>query len=80
MDGFFTDNELPEAAAFMDAQFGPLRKHPKAVIFLEQARAVANLLVWYLKESKVMRFVQFCKLVGFSFHVSDARGRIVADR
>ena len=79
MDGFFTDGEIPQAVAFVDTEFGQLRKHPKAVIYLQQANALADLLAGYLKTSEVGRFVQFCRLLGFSFDVHDRSGRIMSD-
>ncbi len=69
MDGFFTDDELPAVVDFLNEHFGPMRRHPQAVIFLGQARMVAHLLDNYLKESKVERFDRLCSMVGFDLQL-----------
>src|SRR5262249_38978101 len=43
MDGFFTDEELPRAVAFIEEKFGRLTEHPRMTTFLAQAIAVAHL-------------------------------------
>src|ERR1051325_3377815 len=55
-DGFFTDDELPKAKAFIEAQFGRLPSHPRVAVLMEQASAIASLLACVLNESKVERF------------------------
>jgi hypothetical protein len=79
MDGFFTEEELPRAANFLQKQFGPLPHHPQAATFIAQADALAHLLAQFLKESQVARFVKFCALAGFLFQVIDRNGNTVAD-
>jgi hypothetical protein len=76
MDGFFTDEELPQVVAFLNNQFGPLKKMPKAVIFLEQIKAISYLLSYFFKESKVQRLVEFCGLLGFHYQNKDRQGKI----
>ncbi|HVQ65045.1 MAG TPA: hypothetical protein VMT78_10945 [Terriglobia bacterium] len=70
MDGFFTDDELPTAVDFINEHFGPMRKHPKGVIFLGQAKMLAHLLGNFLKDSRVDRFAQFCAMLGFDLQLS----------
>ena len=72
-DGFFTDDELPVAVDFLNKHFGPLRKHSNAVIFLEQARAIAHLLGYFLQNSAAPRFAQFCGMLGFRFQMTRPR-------
>lgn len=44
MDGFFTDDELPQVVRSLHTMFGQLRTLPDADLFLKQIRAVATAL------------------------------------
>ncbi|MEM8557132.1 MAG: hypothetical protein AAGG50_04840 [Bacteroidota bacterium] len=79
MDGFITDDEMDDVATFVTEHYGPLASHPRAATFVSQANALANLLVQFLKENKVERFVKLCAKLGFLFQATDREGRVVAD-
>lgn len=77
-DGFFTDDELPSAVAFVRQQFGDLPSHPRVMQFLEQITAVATLMACVLDESELKRLVKLCGMLGFMFDVYDREGKVVA--
>ncbi|MDQ3821033.1 MAG: hypothetical protein M3362_25590, partial [Acidobacteriota bacterium] len=79
MDGFFTDEQIPLAVKFINEQFGSLPKHPQVSTFLAQADALAHLLVNFLENSEVSRFVKLCAQSGFIFQVRDRTGNVVID-
>jgi hypothetical protein len=79
MDGFFTDEELPIAVAFIRQHFGPLTDHPKLTTIIGQVDAIGCLLAQLLKKSGVERFVRFCAMNGLAIQVTDRRGSIVVD-
>jgi len=76
-DGFFTDEELPRAVAFIKERFGRLPTHPRMLQFLEQITAIATLMACTLKESELGRLMKLCGMLGFMFDVHDRDGRIV---
>ena len=78
MDGFFTDEELPAAVAFIEQKFGRLPSHPRMTQFLEQIGAIADLMACALKDSELERLVRLCGMLGFAFDVMDAKGKVVA--
>lgn len=78
MDGFFTDDELPQTVAFIEKHFGKLPKHAKAGVLMEQIDALGHLLVGVLKNAEVQRFIKLCGMLGFLFQINDADGREVA--
>lgn len=78
MDGFFTDDELPAAVAFVNQKFGELPSHPRVSQFLEQITAVAGLMACTLEQSEVQRLVKLCGMLGFMFDVYDRSGKVVA--
>lgn len=73
MDGFFTENELPEVVAFLDDRYGPLRKHKDAFLFYQQIRVIGHLLVNYLKDSHASRLDQLCAMLGFPLDLAAQR-------
>jgi hypothetical protein len=77
-DGFFADEELPRAVAFIEERFGRLPSHPRMLQFLEQIKAIATLMACALKESELERLMKICGMLGFMFDVHDGDGRIVA--
>jgi len=77
-DGFFTDEELPAAVAFVQEKFGSLPSHPRVMQFLEQITAIASLMASVLKESELPRLVKLCGMLGLMFDVYDRTGNIVA--
>jgi hypothetical protein len=77
-DGFFTDEELPAAVAFVQQKFGSLPSHPRLTQFLEQITAIANLMASVLQESELIRLVKLCGMMGLMFDVYDRTGKIVA--
>jgi hypothetical protein len=77
-DGFFTDEELPSAVAFVQQQFGRLPSHPRVMQFLNQITAIATLMASVLQESELTRLVKFCGMMGFMFDVYDRKGRVAA--
>jgi len=79
MDGFFTDDQLSTAVAFLKQHFGELPEHPRVASLVAQADALAHLLAQFLDKSEVARFVKFCALMGFLFQVIDRKGNVVAD-
>jgi hypothetical protein len=78
MDGFFTDEELPKVASFLEQKFGRLPSHPQAGIFMQHIDALCHLLTGVLKDSEVSRFVDLCGRLGFMLDVHDANGKKVA--
>jgi tetratricopeptide (TPR) repeat protein len=70
MDGFFTDEELTQAAAFLTEHYGPLAQHPQAHTFTKQIIPLVYLLEVVRRES-VFRFVQLCNMVGLLPEVAD---------
>jgi len=77
-DGFFTDEELPSAVAFVQHQFGNLPSHPRVMQLLEQISAVATLMACLLEKSELARLVEFCGMLGFMFDVYDRSGKVAA--
>lgn len=78
MDGFFTDEELPEVISFIEKNFGKLPKQPRAGVLMEQVDALGHLLVGVLKDAEVQSFVKLCGRLGFLFQINDADGKEVA--
>jgi len=78
MDGFFTDDELPAVADYIEQHFGRLPARDDIFPLLNQCTAIAELMTFYLKESEVARFVKLCAACGLHFqprsrpHVEDA--------
>jgi hypothetical protein len=66
-DGFFTDEEIPLAVAYLTERYGPLTEHPDCVIWLDQIDNVAYLMKRFLQGSGVDRLVRFCQAAGFLF-------------
>ncbi len=77
-DGFFTDEELPAAVAFVEEKFGRLPSHPRVMQFLDQITAISCLMACVLQESELTRLVQLCGMLGFMFDVHDRNGIVVA--
>lgn len=73
-DGFFTDEELPEVVSFLEQRYGePFKQHPGAFIHYQQIKAIAHLLVNYLKDSDVDRLIRLCSLLGFPIDPDELR-------
>ena len=74
-DGFITDDEMPRAAAFVDAPFTGPGQPDVTWRFQIQALAVAHMLDHFLgglpadyqTDTHVERFVWFCELAGYGF-------------
>ena len=77
-DGFFADDELPAAVAFVKEKFGALPSHPRVAQSLEQITAIAGLMACALTESELPRLVKLCGILGFMFDVYDRSGKVVA--
>jgi hypothetical protein len=78
MDGFFTDDELPAAVAFVKEKFGELPSHPRVAQFMEQIAMVTDLMASALDKSKLGQLVKLCGMLGFMFDVYDRSGKKVA--
>lgn len=78
MDSFFTDQELPKAVEFIEAEFGRIPKSDRAGVVMEQMCAMASLLVRFLDRSEIDRLMQLCALLGLLFDVQDKNGEVVA--
>ena len=77
MDGFFTDDELPQVVRFVETTMGRLRTLTDADLFLKQITAVAAALTC-VSDCEIDRLVKLCGLLGFHFDVHDQTGRLVA--
>jgi hypothetical protein len=79
MEGFFSDDEIAEAANFINARFGPLVGREDTTTLIAQAQTIANLCVQYRADCPVQRMVKLCAACGFLFQVQNLDGDIVAD-
>lgn len=79
LDGFFTDEELPIAAQYIETRFGSLPSRPDAMTIIAQMNAIANLLAQYFDNVNVERLVKFCALCGVLFDVYDKDGKNIAN-
>jgi hypothetical protein len=72
LDGFFTDEEMVDALAFIASHFGQLTRRDDATVLGEQVFALIALLGRVGEPVRIRRFVRFCSMAGFSF--VDAEG------
>jgi len=79
MDGFFTDDELPAVAAYIEKHFGRLTDRDDCRLLLDQVSAIAQLLVFFLEETEVDRFVKLCAECGFILALLPKRPVNLAD-
>lgn len=79
MEGFFTDEELPAVATFIEENVGDLIARDDCEVPLAQAQMVANLLAHYRPDVPVERMVRLCAACRFRFDVRDAQGVLMAD-
>ena len=79
MEGFFTEEEMPLVASYLETEYGSLSKHRHAAKIIGQVGAVANLLAQYLTECPVDRFVSLCAHCNVLIQARNKEGRIVAD-
>jgi hypothetical protein len=77
MDGFFTDNELPQVVKFLNNTAGPLSLLPDADLFLKQIIALSTALTC-VRDCEIDRLVKLCGMLGYYFDVHDQMGRLVA--
>lgn len=79
LDGFFTDQEMADALAFIAAHFGRLTGRDDAMVLGEQVFALMALLGCVSDPEKIRRFVRFCAMAGFRF-VDEHGNEIPAER
>lgn len=79
MDSFVTDSEMVTCAAFIQGKFGRLPENPNATLCIEQADSMAHLLVAFLKDAPLDRFLLLCGHLGLWFEVRDRSGRTVGN-
>jgi len=79
LDGFYSDEELLQAADFIKSTFGPIASRPDALALISQIDAVASLLAQYFDNIKLERLVRFCAYCGAIFDVHDKNGNEVCN-
>ncbi|MEY9138541.1 hypothetical protein ABIE79_010069 [Bradyrhizobium diazoefficiens] len=79
LEGFFTNEEMPKVAAYLENAYGSFVERPDKVKLLGQLHAMASLLCQYLEGSPVERIVRLCAHCGLMFQVSNSEGEVVAD-
>lgn len=79
MEGFFSDNEMPEAAKFIEETFGEFPGRSDVYTLMSQAAVLANLFAYYLPDAPVDRFVRLCAACRVGIEARDRNGQVVAD-
>lgn len=79
MEGFFSNEEMPEAAIFIEEAFGALPERDDVHTLMGQAQVLANLFAYYLPDAPVDRFVRLCAVCRVGITARDRNGQIVAD-
>jgi len=73
-DGFFTDDDMPEAVEFLEDKFGKFVDNPRAIVLLEQLSTIATLMTWFIGDPGLERFRALCRAAGGLFPVFDRDG------
>jgi len=76
LDGFFTNEEMDAALAFIAGEYGRLTARDDALVLGEQVFALQRLLARFVDPEKTRRFINFCSRAGF--RVVDEQGNEVA--
>ena len=79
LEGFFTDQEMPKVASYLENSYGSFVDRPDVLTIIGQAGAMANLVAQFLGPGRVEKFVRLCACCGLAFQVRDMKGEIVAD-
>lgn len=75
-EGFFVDEELPEAVAFVERQFGRLPDRKDVCTLITHLSILASLMNCLIEKPKLDRFARFCKEAGAMFPIVGKHGSV----
>jgi hypothetical protein len=77
MEGFFSDDEIPQVVEFLDQRYGRLPQRSDAITLSYQVEALLSLVATHVTNAPVHRFITLCTQCELPLPVRDSDGHLL---